>query len=81
MMSLVCIDLPEDIQRFLASVVAIEEARDDVRAVALVGSHARGMARRDSDVDVVLLSIEPDTYVDGCEWIQRLHRASLLATR
>ena len=81
-MMLVCAaGLPEDVERFLASVVALAQARDDVRAVALVGSHARGAARRDSDVDVVMLSTEPDTYVDGGDWIERLGGASLLATR
>lgn len=75
------IAVPEDVQEFLASVVSLATAREDVRAVALVGSHARGMARRDSDVDVVMLSTEPDTYVDGCEWIERLGGATVLATR
>ena len=64
-----------------ASVLAFANVREDVRAVALVGSHARGAARPDSDVDVVMLSTEPDTYVDGCDWIERLDGAMLVATR
>jgi predicted nucleotidyltransferase len=47
--------LPEDVERFLTALVAFAEARDDVRAVALVGSRARGAARgADSDVDVLV---------------------------
>lgn len=74
-------ELPDDVERFLASLVAFAEARDDVRAVALVGSRARGVARPDSDVDVVMLSTEPETYTDGDDWIRRFPGATLLATR
>lgn len=76
-----CTELPDDVERFLASLVAFAEARDDVRAVALVGSRARGVARPDSDVDVVMLSTEPETYIDGDDWIRRFPGATLLATR
>ena len=78
---LVCTELPDDVERFLAVLVAFAEARDDVRAVALVGSYARGVARPDSDVDVVMLTTEPETYIDGCDWIERFPGATLLATR
>jgi predicted nucleotidyltransferase len=74
-------DLPEDVKRFLTSLVSFAERRDDVRAVALVGSRARGAARRDSDVDVVVLTTDPHKYVDGCEWIEALPDATLLGTR
>ena len=76
-----CKELPDDVERFLASLVAFAEARNDVRAVALVGSRARGVARPDSDVDVVMLSSQPETYIDGDDWIRRFPGATLLATR
>jgi uncharacterized protein len=41
--------------------------RPDVHAVALVGSHARGTARPDSDVDLVVLTDRPDAYA-GTSW-------------
>ena len=78
---LVCTELPDDVERFLGSLVAFAEARDDVRAVALIGSHARGVARPDSDVDVVMLTTEPEAYIDGCDWLERFPGATLLATR
>ncbi len=76
-----CSGLPDDAERFLAALVAFAETRDDVRAVALVGSHARGVARPDSDVDVVMLTTEPEAYIDGCDWIERFPGATLVATR
>jgi aminoglycoside 6-adenylyltransferase len=74
-------DLPEDVERFLTALLAFAEARDDVRAVALVGSRARGAAQPGSDVDVVVLSTDPDKYVEGCDWIEALPGATLLDTR
>lgn len=45
------------------------EPRQDVRALVVVGSHARGDARADSDVDVLLLVTDPDRYLDGTGWV------------
>jgi hypothetical protein len=44
--------------------------REDVVAVALVGSHARGTARPDSDVDFVVLTRAPDSYRAGAWPVQ-----------
>lgn len=45
--------------------------REDVAGLLLVGSHARGKARPDSDIDILLLVDEPETYVSNQEWVQR----------
>jgi uncharacterized protein len=74
-------DVPDEVEQFIAALGAFAQARDDVRAVALVGSHARGAAQPDSDVDVVVLTTDPDMYVDDCEWINALPGATLLSTR
>jgi uncharacterized protein len=42
-----------------------------IAAVALVGSHARGAARSDSDIDVVLLCEEPHAFLAHTSWIHR----------
>ena len=39
-------------------------------AVALVGSHARGAAGPDSDVDLVLLCDAPDDFVRDTSWVR-----------
>jgi hypothetical protein len=45
------------------------EARPDVEAVALVGSWARGTARPNSDVDVVILCADPSVYLAHDSWM------------
>ncbi|MBD3160817.1 MAG: hypothetical protein GF346_01585 [Candidatus Eisenbacteria bacterium] len=52
----------EDVRRWA-------EGRTDIRALALVGSHARGTARPDSDIDLVVLSTEPVRYLGRTEWV------------
>jgi hypothetical protein len=48
--------------------------------VALVGSHARGAARWDSDVDVVMVTTNPVAYTSETDWLSGLG-AQPLATR
>ena len=53
----------------LTQVVEWARRRSDVRAVILVGSHARGDARPDSDVDIGLLVTDQRIYVDNFNWL------------
>jgi 3-methyladenine DNA glycosylase AlkD len=41
----------------------------DIQAAALVGSYARGKARQDSDIDLVLLIDEPPRYLEDTTWV------------
>jgi predicted nucleotidyltransferase len=59
------------IESFLHAVSAWASARPDILAVALVGSHARGNARADSDIDLVLLVEDPAAYLSGEDWPKR----------
>ena len=45
------------------------ELRDDIRALAVVGSHARGEARSDSDVDLVVVCADPTRYLRDTNWL------------
>ena len=41
---------------------------DDVLAVGYVGSWARGTARPDSDLDLIIVTITPDKYLETSDW-------------
>ena len=60
-----------DIRDFLDDFLAWVSAREDVHAVGLVGSYARGDARDDSDIDLVLLSDRSEGYLEDLKWIER----------
>ena len=57
------------------------QRRPDVRALALVGSWARGTPREDSDVDVVLLTDVPGRYVDRDDWLPDAGGVRIVRTR
>src|SRR5262249_29878807 len=59
----------EQTQQLLGRLRAWAEAREDVRALVLVGSVARGDARLDSDIDVILLTRQPATYLESVDWV------------
>lgn len=61
----------EDIRDFLNALVAWASDQSDVQAIALVGSYARGAAREDSDIDLVILTNQPAKYLDDIQWTER----------
>ena len=56
------------VERLLTLITDWAAPRPDVVALALVGSWARGAARPNSDVDLVLLVTEPATYRHDETW-------------
>jgi predicted nucleotidyltransferase len=56
-------------QHLMDRVAAWACGRCDVCGVALVGSYARGMARADSDVDLVVLCADPAPYLADSGWL------------
>ncbi|MGH2819530.1 MAG: nucleotidyltransferase domain-containing protein [Actinomycetota bacterium] len=56
-------------------------AHGDVSALGLIGSWARGTARPDSDVDIVLLTRSVDDYARDPSWVRDLLGAEFLGTR
>lgn len=58
-----------DPQHILDAVVTWAQARSDVVAVGLAGSHARGTAQSSSDVDLVVVVDDPTALLDDDEWL------------
>lgn len=51
------------------AVTSWAENRIDIVSIALVGSHARGNARADSDVDLVIQCARPARYLEDLSWV------------
>jgi hypothetical protein len=61
--------LPVNVSGFLDTFSRWASAQPDIEAVALVGSHARGTAAEDSDVDLVILTPDVDRYLLDRSWV------------
>lgn len=61
----------DHIRDFLDAFVAWASDQSDVQGIALVGSYARGEARDGSDIDLVILTEKPKTYLDDIKWAKR----------
>lgn len=59
------------IEPLLRALSAWAAAEPHIDAVLLVGSHARGEARCDSDVDLVVLTSVPDRFIVEPRWPAR----------
>lgn len=55
----------------IRAVTLWSEDQVDIVSVALVGSHVRGNAHSDSDVDFVILCTRPALYLQDLTWISR----------
>jgi uncharacterized protein len=69
------------VEALLERVTRWAAARQDVVALALVGSYARGADRPDSDIDLMVLTTEPARYVDQEDWIGALGADRLVMTQ
>jgi len=66
------IDDAGHIGKTLRAVTGWAHGRADIRAVALVGSHARNAARPDSDIDLVLLASNPMGFFKDSAWLEAI---------
>jgi aminoglycoside 6-adenylyltransferase len=64
----------EGAERILSKMVAWGATRDDLRAIAVVGSRARSdhPADRWSDLDVIVMARRPKRYLSGSQWIAEI---------
>lgn len=70
-----------EVEAVLARLRRWAAAREDVRALALVGSRARNAADGASDVDLVLLTVAPARYAEDDRWIDELDGWRLVRTQ
>jgi predicted nucleotidyltransferase len=54
---------------FLNEVTHWASARSDIQALALVGSYARNTATETSDVDLVMITTNPEQYLQNPAWL------------
>jgi len=62
-------EIDMNVRAFLQSVVEWAKNEPGLMALALVGSHARGEASPESDVDLILLLRNPMEYLEDRDWI------------
>jgi len=65
------------IEHIIRTILAWASAQPKIRAVALVGSHARAAARQDSDIDLVLLVVDPQGFRTDTTWIVQIEWQAL----
>jgi hypothetical protein len=65
------------IEHTIRIILAWATAQPKIRAVALVDSHARGAARWDSDIDLVLLVVDPQGFRTDTTWIVQIEWQAL----
>jgi predicted nucleotidyltransferase len=58
-----------ELQTLIAGIVSWAETKPDIVGVALVGSCARDLNRKESDIDLMLLTVEVGKYFQSTEWL------------
>jgi uncharacterized protein len=57
------------IDAFISRLELWSAGEPGIRAIALVGSHARGAARADSDIDIIIICTDPSHYLESGDWL------------
>ena len=59
-------------ERILQIIVDWAKTQPTIQAVAVVGSHARGTARAESDIDLMLLATNPQAFRADVAWLDAI---------
>jgi uncharacterized protein len=62
---------PAEARALIDAIAAWVGGPSDLRGLALVGSWARGAARPDSDLDLLILAARPNDYRVATTWLDR----------
>ena len=68
---------PQQLERILDVIAKWVRARQDIRGLALVGSHACGTARTNSDIDLVVLATAPAVLRADTSWLEAIAWSSV----
>ncbi|MCR4305973.1 MAG: nucleotidyltransferase domain-containing protein [Candidatus Daviesbacteria bacterium] len=60
----------ESVRQFIIEFTGWVKDQKEILAVLLVGSYARNTARQDSDIDLVIITDQPEVYLDSDKWIK-----------
>ena len=64
--------MTDRISAILAVIMKWAKAQSEIRGLALVGSHARNAARPDSDIDLIVLAEDPESFRDPA-WLAAIN--------
>jgi hypothetical protein len=59
-------------ERIIKTILEWAQAQPTIKAVGVVGSYARGTARADSDIDLVLLTTDPEAFRADAAWLDAI---------
>jgi uncharacterized protein len=66
------IERAEHLARIIEVIIGWAKLQQDIRGVALVGSHARRTADLESDIDLVVLTVNPEGFRADGSWLQTI---------
>ena len=55
---------------FINALTLWASTQPNIKAIALVGSYARGTFTASSDIDLILLANEPEEYLKNTDWVK-----------
>jgi Nucleotidyltransferase domain. len=70
----------DQVEIFLDKFVNWASSQPDILGVALVGSYARNAATESSDVDLVILATDPQSYLQDQTWVRQFGEPTRLQT-
>lgn len=59
-----------DVKQFIAEFIKWAESQKEILGVLLVGSYARNSAKPESDIDLVIITDQPEIYLEDERWIK-----------
>jgi predicted nucleotidyltransferase len=62
--------MSDKLQTLLNNLKQFAKKQYDIKAMALVGSYASGQQRVDSDVDIMILAVDPRLYLQDESWLE-----------